>query len=91
MFWLVFQTKLLNRVTKKWFDSTLIVHWLCFGSILFNMGSFGDALEYEGHPINSGNFFIIRMLVRLAYQNYIVSMAKHVAHIIHYQNFISRQ
>ena len=39
---------------------------------------------YEGHPINSGNFFIIRMLIRLAYQSYIVSMAKHVAHILHY-------
>ena len=46
---------------------------------------------YEGHPINRGNFFIIRMLIRLAYQNYIVSMAKHVAHIIHSPRFISGQ
>ena len=46
---------------------------------------------YEGHPINSGNFFIIQTLIRLAYQNYIVSMAKHVAHIIHYPKFISGQ
>ena len=44
---------------------------------------------YEGHPINSGNFFIIRILLRFAYQNYIVSMAKHVAHRIHYPIFIS--
>ena len=46
---------------------------------------------YEGHPINSGNFFIIQTLTRLAYQNYIVSMGKHVAHIIHYPKFISGQ
>ena len=46
---------------------------------------------YEGDPINSGNFFIIRMLIRLAYQNYIVSMAEHLAHIIHYPKFISGQ
>ena len=46
---------------------------------------------YEGHPINSGNFFIIRMLIRLAYQNYNVSMAKHVAHVRHYPKFISGQ
>ena len=47
--------------------------------------------NYEGHPINSGTFFIIRTLIRLAYQNCIVSMAKHVAHIIHYPKFISGQ
>ena len=46
---------------------------------------------YEGHPINSWNFFIIQMLIRLAYQIYIVSMAKHVAHKIHYPKFISGQ
>ena len=46
---------------------------------------------YEGHPRNSENFFIISMLIRLAYQNYIVSMAKHVAHIIHSPKFISGQ
>ena len=48
-------------------------------------------MKYEGHPINSGNFFIIRRLIRLAYQNYIVSIAKHVAHKIHYPKFISGQ
>ena len=47
-------------------------------------------LIYEGHPINSGNFFIIRILIRLANQNYIVNMAKHVAHKIHCPKFISR-
>ena len=48
-------------------------------------------LKIRGSSKNSGNFFIIQMLIRLAYQNYIVSMAKHVAHIIHYPKLIAGQ
>ena len=60
------------------FGSVWVAEWPPFG-------------KYEGHPINSGNFFIIRMLIRLAYPNYIVSMAKHLGHIIHCTKLISGQ
>ena len=70
-------------------------HWLTMGSILETQVELyiqnNSICIYVGHLINSENFLIIGTLIRLAYQNNIVSMVKHVAHIIHYTKFISGQ
>ena len=71
---------------SKWHAGLIL-----YKNVYINMSNNYLTTMYEGHPINSGNVFIIRTLIRLAYQNYIVNMAKHVAHIIHYPKFISSQ